>query len=491
MAVDKQVPASPINYAQLKAAIDEEFAKLYNRAPVLLQNVSGTDSITAETDPSTTALVAGNSFWLIPANTNTGPADLSINGLTAFDLLTQEGEALGAGSLIANGRYLVFYDGQDGIINFGGDQGPPGVAGEDGEDGQDALDPGLLYHFTGVSGIPESGELALNDSDLTAVTEIDINPVDAFGGDVNDYIETWDDIDNSLRRGTILIRDRSSSGIFAFYDVTGSIINNSTHLTVPVTHIASTVGGVFTGNVSVQFTPSGQDGELSGPASSTDSAFALWDGTTGNLLKDGPSTIAVSRGGTGATAASGARTNLGLAIGSDVQAFSSILNALAALSDPDQDTIVFWDEHKNDFGFLTLTPAFEIINGELRYYESLIIAISDETTDLETGLKLTMRMPYRFELTEVRGSLTQQPDGSDLVMDIHQDGQSIFGDDKITIADGTDASVFSGTVQPDIVDAVLEDNSEIEIYIDQVGSTSAGKGAKVYLIGFRPIAPEV
>jgi len=52
--------------------------------------------------------------------------------------------------------------------------------------------------------------------------------------------------------------------------------------------------------------------------------------TAVNSKYDSASTIAVANGGTGATTASGARTNLGLVIGTDVQAYDADLTTLGA-----------------------------------------------------------------------------------------------------------------------------------------------------------------
>lgn len=92
------------------------------------------------------------------------------------------------------------------------------------------------------------------------------------------------------------------------------------------------------------------DGAVIGPASATDGGFAKFDGTTGKLLKNSAAAIAVADGGTGASTASGARTNLGLIIGSDILAFDSALHSNLPQNSKSADyTLVIGDANSHIF----------------------------------------------------------------------------------------------------------------------------------------------
>lgn len=111
------------------------------------------------------------------------------------------------------------------------------------------------------------------------------------------------------------------------------------------------------------------------------------------------------------------------------------------------------------------------------------IACSDETTALTTGeAKATFRTPFAMTLTDVRASVGTAPTGSALTVDINEGGASILST-KITI-DATQKTSTTAAIPPVISDSSLADDAEITIDIDTVGSTIAGAGLKVWLIGY-------
>jgi len=116
--------------------------------------------------------------------------------------------------------------------------------------------------------------------------------------------------------------------------------------------------------------------------------------------------------------------------------------------------------------------------------ESIVIACSDETTDLTTGTAVvTLRMPYAMTVSAVKASVTTAPTGAALQVDINEAGVSILST-VLSIDAGETTSTTAAT--PAVVsDSSLAADAEITIDIDQVGSTIAGAGLKVTLNGTR------
>jgi hypothetical protein len=137
---------------------------------------------------------------------------------------------------------------------------------------------------------------------------------------------------------------------------------------------------------------------------------------------------------------------------------------------------------------LTGAQAAAILGTNVKSTESLVIACSDETTAIATGVaKVTFRMPYAFTLSAVRSSVTTAPTGSTLIIDINENtggGATTILSTKLSI-DATEKTSTTAASAAVISDASLADDSEITIDFDQVGSTIAGAGVKVYLIGTR------
>lgn len=115
----------------------------------------------------------------------------------------------------------------------------------------------------------------------------------------------------------------------------------------------------------------------------------------------------------------------------------------------------------------------------------IVLACSDETTAVTAGTgKITFRMPYAMTVTGVRASTTTASTGGTLLtIDINESGSSILST-KLTL-DASETTSTTAATAAVISDSSLASDAQITIDFDAVGSTVAGAGVKVTLIGTR------
>ena len=117
---------------------------------------------------------------------------------------------------------------------------------------------------------------------------------------------------------------------------------------------------------------------------------------------------------------------------------------------------------------------------------AMIIACSDETTNLTTGTaKVTFRAPFAFTILGLRANVNTAPTGANLIIDINEgdppNQATIMTTNKIVI-EASEKTSLDATTQPGITDTSIANDAVITIDIDQIGSTAAGKGLKVTIL---------
>ena len=117
---------------------------------------------------------------------------------------------------------------------------------------------------------------------------------------------------------------------------------------------------------------------------------------------------------------------------------------------------------------------------------SFIVSLTAEDGDLTVADNLAqIRMPFAFTLTEVRAFVNTAPTGAALTFDITEGGSSILST-LITI-DASQKTSTTATTPPVIDDSTLADDAIIGFNCDVIGSTVAGAGAKIMLIGYETV----
>lgn len=117
-------------------------------------------------------------------------------------------------------------------------------------------------------------------------------------------------------------------------------------------------------------------------------------------------------------------------------------------------------------------------------YETIGLACSDETTDLAAASGVVyFRMPYAMTLMDARASVTTAPSGSTIAVDVNEGGSSIFS--TTLMIDSNEKTSTTAATGFTFADTSLANDAEMRVDIDQVGSDIAGKGLKIFLVGYR------
>lgn len=127
----------------------------------------------------------------------------------------------------------------------------------------------------------------------------------------------------------------------------------------------------------------------------------------------------------------------------------------------------------NNTDFILQNPVTEL--------DTVQFSASDEATNLTAGTsKVTYHCPFAFTLLDIFAALTAvQTGGSALIVDIHKNGTTIFGANKLVFDNNEDTTLTSASaVDLSIVAFVKGDKLTVDI--DQVGTASA-KGLKIYM----------
>lgn len=148
------------------------------------------------------------------------------------------------------------------------------------------------FSTTTADADPGAGTLRLNHATPASATEAYLDNVDADGVTVTGDLDTWDDSTTTASRGKLTLRALTNSAIKYVFNVTGSVVDGTGYRKLTLTYVSGS--GTITNGMAVAVTfnrtgDKGTDGlgtgDVNGPASVTDDLPAVFDGTTGKLLK--------------------------------------------------------------------------------------------------------------------------------------------------------------------------------------------------------------
>lgn len=154
------------------------------------------------------------------------------------------------------------------------------------------VDVSYAFSSTTTDADPGDGIFQFNNATLASVTTVYIDLLDDLGSDMTTWLDRLDDAGSTTDRGQLTIRTVDGSAEFVA-KITGSITTATGYRKITVSYLTSSGAFIDGARATITFAPRGQNGtgDVVGPASATDADIALFDTTTGKLLKDGGKTL--------------------------------------------------------------------------------------------------------------------------------------------------------------------------------------------------------
>ena len=181
-----------------------------------------------------------------------------------------------------------------------GIQGIPGANGQNGDDGQTGpTGPTTAIELTWDPSTSDADvgngkvHADVDSSTYSSIAYLYVDNVEQYGGSITTWVDSWGDSTTSSRRGELTLKVVNDPANWLIVYVNGPVVDGTGYRKVPVSYVDH--HGILSGRVSVAWSRTGNQGTSGGGTGTVnttsppvgDGHFAVFDGTSGEDIKDG------------------------------------------------------------------------------------------------------------------------------------------------------------------------------------------------------------